>query len=63
MAEALALAPQLDAAESVVTRDGTWLGNGWLRVSREQDEKAGVLAREQEMDRLGVELDQVDELT
>src|SRR5690606_1351458 len=36
--EALALRPRLGAGESVVTRDGLWLGAGWLRVSREADE-------------------------
>ncbi|MBT9099118.1 chromosome segregation protein SMC [Methylovulum psychrotolerans] len=44
--EALALAGQLHAHESVVTRDGIWLGAGWLKISRTQDSKTGVLQRE-----------------
>ena len=50
--EALAARGTLGAGESVVTRDGIWLGRGWLRINRAQDEKAGVIAREQEIRRL-----------
>lgn len=63
LAAALALHGELGPRESVITRDGIWLGRGWLRVSREQDEQAGVLAREQELERLEAELDRVSELT
>jgi chromosome segregation protein len=37
---------------SVITSDGIWLGQSWLRVSRDQDTKAGVLSREHDMRRL-----------
>lgn len=47
--QALALRPRLGVHESVITRDGVWLGHDWLRVVRDSDEKAGVLAREQEI--------------
>ena len=46
---ALALRPRLGAGESVITRDGIWLGPNWLRVNRAEDPHAGVLAREQEI--------------
>ncbi len=46
---ALRLRGSLAAHESVVTRDGLWLGPNWLRVAREGEEHAGVLAREQEL--------------
>jgi chromosome segregation protein len=49
---ALELRETLSDDESVITSDGVWLGQNWLRVSREQDGKAGVLAREHEMRRL-----------
>jgi chromosome segregation protein len=39
----------LQAGESVITRDGVWIGRDWLRVSRDQDAHAGVLAREKEL--------------
>ncbi|MGM0593316.1 MAG: chromosome segregation protein SMC [Pseudomonadota bacterium] len=49
---ALAMRSQLAAHESVITRDGVWLGSGWLRVARDADERAGVLHREQELKEL-----------
>ncbi len=53
---ALAIRELLDDGESVITGDGIWLGKQWLRVARDQDAKAGVLAREHEMRRLKVEI-------
>jgi chromosome segregation protein len=49
LGEALARKVSLSARESIVTRDGIWLGKGWLRVARDADEKAGVLQREREI--------------
>ncbi len=46
---ALAMRSRLAATESVITGDGIWLGRHWARVIRDQDERAGVLAREQEL--------------
>ncbi len=61
LAEALALRPRLAAHESVITRDGLWLGSSWLRVAREADEHAGVLQREQELRELNTVLAQLDQ--
>ncbi|UCE89253.1 MAG: chromosome segregation protein SMC, partial [Pseudomonadota bacterium] len=58
LSEALAMRGRLSAGESVVTRDGLWLGNGWLRVVRDADAKAGVLEREQELKTLIAALDE-----
>ncbi|TQV78153.1 chromosome segregation protein SMC [Exilibacterium tricleocarpae] len=52
LAGALALRPQLGAHESVITKDGLWLGPNWLRVSRETDATSGVIARKQELEEL-----------
>lgn len=52
LTEALDLAAQLSAQESVVTRTGVWLGNGWLRVSKEVDAKTGILQRKRELTEL-----------
>lgn len=52
LAEALDLRRRLAPHESVITRDGIWIGPGWLRVAQDQDEHAGVLAREQEIKEL-----------
>ena len=49
LAEALEKRRTLLNGESVITRDGVWIGREWLRVSRDQDVHAGVIGREQEM--------------
>jgi chromosome segregation protein len=47
--DGIALVKQLAANETVVTRDGIWVGKGWLRVSSKDDQKSGVLSREREL--------------
>ena len=49
LGEALALRPQLRAGQSVITRDGIWIGPDWLRVSRDKDAHEGVLEREERL--------------
>jgi chromosome segregation protein len=49
---ALALRDQLDTHESVISRDGIWVGRSWLRVARDTDARAGVLERERDIARL-----------
>jgi chromosome segregation protein len=58
--DALAMRGRLAAHESVVTRDGLWLGRGWLRVSRDADEHAGVLHRENELKELAAEIERLE---
>ncbi len=55
--DALQLRTQLDTHESVITRDGVWLGRNWLRVARDADERQGVLAREKEIAELQSRID------
>ncbi len=49
LGEALERRHTLANGESVITRDGVWIGRDWLRVSRDQDVHAGVIEREKEM--------------
>jgi chromosome segregation protein len=58
--EALRARRQLSAGQSLITPDGIWVGPNWLRVNREQDEHAGVLAREQEIKDLRQDLAALD---
>jgi len=53
--QALAQRAQLGEGESLVSRDGYWVGRHFLRVSRASDAQGGVLARGQELERLGLE--------
>ncbi|CAM3696592.1 chromosome segregation protein SMC [Parendozoicomonas haliclonae] len=50
--QALGLRGNLAPGESIITRDGIWLGRDWLRVAKEKDAGAGVLARQQELETL-----------
>ncbi len=56
--QALLLRGQIKANESIITRDGIWLGRDWLRVARDFDEKAGVLQREQELKTLEADIEE-----
>jgi chromosome segregation protein len=47
--EAVKLQKRLAAGQSVITADGIWLGQGWVRVRRGQNEAGSVLSREQEI--------------
>ena len=52
VADALALRRRLRPHESVVTRDGLWMGPHWVRIRRDSDPQASVLARAEEVKRL-----------
>ncbi|MGI3748284.1 MAG: chromosome segregation protein SMC [Janthinobacterium lividum] len=50
--DALALRGHLGAGESLISRDGYWVGRDFLRVRRASEAESGVLARGQELQRL-----------
>jgi chromosome segregation protein len=52
LGQALGVRETLVEGASVVTADGVWLGKNWLRVSRDKEGNAGMLAREHDMRRL-----------
>lgn len=56
LADALALRTKLDQHQSIITRDGIWLGHNWLKITRDLDERAGILQRERELSTLQGEL-------
>ncbi len=49
LSQALSMRTTLGTHESVITKEGIWVGKSWLRVARDTDENAGVLAREREI--------------
>jgi len=53
---ALAIREQIGSAGSVITPSGVWISQGWLRVRRDKDPKAGVLGRGHDMRRLASEI-------
>jgi len=58
---ALQLRSQLAAHESVITKDGIWLGAHWLRVARDSDASSGVIARKQEIEELSAKITDAEE--
>jgi chromosome segregation protein len=56
LGQALSIRENLDDGQSVITKDGVWLGKNWLRVTRDKEGKAGVLAREHEMRRIKADM-------
>ena len=57
--QAQALRAQLGAGQSVVTRDGIWLGPDWLRVTRRAADGESVLERRLQLEQLEEELEQL----
>ncbi len=47
----------LAADESIITREGVWLGPNWLRVTRLGEQQGGVIQRQQELEQLERDLE------
>jgi len=60
--EAYELRQQLAPQESVITARGIWLGPDWVNSAAGLDEQVGILAREQEIQKLTQQLQTLDEL-
>jgi len=58
--QALALRSRLESGESVITREGLWLGPQWLRVARDSDASDGVIARRQELEELDEQIGELE---
>ncbi len=52
---------QLAPAESIVTRDGIWIGPNWLKVAKEEDSQSGVIARQKELESLELHIVELEE--
>jgi len=61
LVEALELRSQLMSHESLVTRDGVWLGSSWLRIAKGFDEEAGMLKRQEELSALTSSIDSLNQ--
>ncbi|MCE3238597.1 MAG: smc 1 [Gammaproteobacteria bacterium] len=59
--DALKQSKSLASHESVVTREGVWLGASWLRVMREESPEAGVFQRQQDLKQLAEQIAQAVE--
>ncbi len=60
LADALRLRHELRSGQSVVTRDGIWLGPDWLRLSRDKEPHTGVIEREESLRSLRSEVSRLE---
>ncbi len=60
--DALAIRGRLKPHESVVTRDGLWMGPQWIRIRRGADPQAGVMARAAQIKQLRADVERHAEL-
>jgi chromosome segregation protein len=60
LGEALGRRLKLSAGQSVVTRDGVWLGPDWLRLSRDKDPHTGVIEREESLREIRLEVSRLE---
>ncbi len=60
--EAYGLRQQLAPQESVITARGIWLGPDWVNSAAGLDEQVGILAREQEIQKITQQLQVLDDL-
>ena len=59
LGEAMGRRRRLAAGQSVVTRDGVWLGPDWLRLSRDRDPHTGVIEREESLREIRLQVTQL----
>src|SRR6185312_13557489 len=58
LSEALEQAQHLEPHESVITKDGIWIGSSWLKTPDVKDERSGMIARGQRIEALEQEITQ-----
>jgi chromosome segregation protein len=58
--QALDLRASLRPGESLVTRDGVWLGSDWLKLAKGFDPRAGMIQRQEELSQLAEEIATID---
>ena len=51
---------KLDHNQSVITKDGFWLSQQWLRIAKDNDEKSGVLQCKRQLQELDIEIKAVE---
>ncbi|MET1253723.1 chromosome segregation protein SMC [Aliikangiella maris] len=55
--QALAIKENLTEGQSVITKDGLWLGQNWVKVALKEADETSVLEREKLIEKLAEELD------
>lgn len=55
---AMRLRTRLQKGQSIITREGFWLGLDWVRVCQNDDASSGIIERGQQLETLNLELEQ-----
>ncbi len=50
----------LESGQSIITREGFWVGSDWVRVLHDSDEQAGILERGQTIETLNVRVEEAE---
>ncbi|MCG8537012.1 MAG: chromosome segregation protein SMC, partial [Pseudomonadales bacterium] len=58
--QALSLRGQLNAGESLITKDGIWIGSNWMRVARDTAQEDSVLKRQKSLEETTARLEEVE---
>jgi chromosome segregation protein len=58
--DALQMRKSIADNESIVTRDGVWIGKHWLRITNDKEARQGILARETEIRELHQHLETLE---
>ncbi len=58
--QAMTMRGALQPGQSIITRDGVWVGKNWMRLSRETGESGGVLEREEEIRELAEQINTLE---
>lgn len=59
---AMQMQTQLDATESVVTKEGVWIGHNWLRVAKSASNEDSILVREKNITELELSCAEIQQL-
>jgi chromosome segregation protein len=57
---ALAKRDRLEAGQSIITREGFWVGADWVRVLHDHDQEAGIIARGQTLETLNLRVEEAE---
>jgi chromosome segregation protein len=57
LTDALAKQSSLTNEQSIITKDGIWLGNSWIKVSRQANNEVGIVEREAELKEVIISLE------
>jgi chromosome segregation protein len=59
---ALAGRANLREGQSIITREGFWVGSDWMRILHDQDQTAGIIERGQALETLAMQVEEAEKI-